>query len=206
LAKWLCACRLPYAFAAKYSPSATRISLDFRFRIAEGFHIYPAMQSPILSLFRSASLLALSLTAVSCTSGPPYRPDGNVFVERGANQKPAGTTSYAAPTDTPRDPNTNPPADPANATAATTTPPTPAVENPSTPAATPENPVTDPVAPPTTTEVKPKPNLPFGTPVIGKRGFVYSPYAPDKGMVDVSDIPSGTKVECPYTKKIFRVP
>ncbi len=48
--------------------------------------------------------------------------------------------------------------------------------------------------------------IPFGTWVPDKRGFVYSPYAPDSGGVDVSDIPAGTKVECPYTKKIFRVP
>lgn len=56
---------------------------------------------------------------------------------------------------------------------------------------------------------KPKPtgaNLPFGTPVIGEKGYVYSPYAPDKGKVDVTGIPSNTKVECPYTGKIFRVP
>ncbi len=49
-------------------------------------------------------------------------------------------------------------------------------------------------------------DLPFGTPYIGKPGFVYSPYAPDKGLVDVSGIPSGTKVECPYTSKQFRAP
>jgi hypothetical protein len=49
-------------------------------------------------------------------------------------------------------------------------------------------------------------DLPFGLPVVGKKGYVYSPYAPDKGQVDVVDIPSGTKVKCPYTNKTFRVP
>jgi hypothetical protein len=52
----------------------------------------------------------------------------------------------------------------------------------------------------------PSGNLPFGTPVIGEKGFVYSPYAPEKGKVDVKGIPSGTKVECPFTGKVFRVP
>ena len=48
--------------------------------------------------------------------------------------------------------------------------------------------------------------LPFGTQVPGKAGFVYSPYAADAGEIDVRGLPSGTKVECPYTQKIFRVP
>lgn len=49
-------------------------------------------------------------------------------------------------------------------------------------------------------------DLPFGTPIPGKKGFVYSPWNPGKGPVDVQDIPTGTKVRCPYTGKIFRVP
>ena len=52
----------------------------------------------------------------------------------------------------------------------------------------------------------PREDLPVGQPVVGKKGFVYSPYASDKGQVDVQDIPSGTKVKCPYTGKTFRVP
>lgn len=42
--------------------------------------------------------------------------------------------------------------------------------------------------------------------VAGKPGFVYSPFSPDQRLVDVRDVPSGTKVKCPYTMKIFRVP
>jgi hypothetical protein len=64
-------------------------------------------------------------------------------------------------------------------------------------------------APPSTPETKPaapREDLPYGQPVVGKKGFVYSPYAPDKGQVDVQDIPAGTKVKCPYTEKTFRVP
>jgi len=54
--------------------------------------------------------------------------------------------------------------------------------------------------------IKPEtPQLPFGVPVPGKRGFVYSPYDKEQ-MVDVTGIDSGKKVRCPYTSKIFLVP
>ena len=49
-------------------------------------------------------------------------------------------------------------------------------------------------------------DLPYGTPVVGKKGFVYSPYAEDKGYVDVDGLKRGTRVKCPYTQKHFRVP
>lgn len=48
-------------------------------------------------------------------------------------------------------------------------------------------------------------DLPYGAPVAGKTGFVYSPYG-DKKLVDAVDIPRGTKVKCPYSGKVFRVP
>jgi hypothetical protein len=48
--------------------------------------------------------------------------------------------------------------------------------------------------------------LPYGIPVVGKKGFVYSPYAEDKGMVDVEGMNRGTRLQCPYTGKHFRVP
>ncbi len=60
------------------------------------------------------------------------------------------------------------------------------------------------------TETPPEPpkkeNLPVGIVVEGKKGMVYSPYAQDQGQVDVEGFPSGTRVECPYTGKYFRVP
>ena len=52
----------------------------------------------------------------------------------------------------------------------------------------------------------PTAQLPSASKVAGKPGFVYSPFSSDERMVDVTDIPAGTKVKCPYTMKIFRVP
>jgi hypothetical protein len=163
------------------------------------------MQPFMFSLFRSTSLAVLTFGAVSCSSGPPYRPDGNVFIEQGTKPKQSGSTQKTDPAETGSTQSPSPASDPASATTPPNSTTTPSVENPASTTVPPDKPVTDP-ATPATDPVKPKANLPFGTPVIGKRGFVYSPYAPDKGMVDVSDIPSGTKVECPYTKNIFRVP
>jgi len=51
-----------------------------------------------------------------------------------------------------------------------------------------------------------KTELPYGTPVPGKPGFVTSPFAPDSGYVDVTAFPPGTQVEDPYTGKIFLTP
>ena len=48
--------------------------------------------------------------------------------------------------------------------------------------------------------------MPVGSKVIGKPGFVYSPFVSDKSLVDVVGIPSGTKVKCPYSSQIFLVP
>lgn len=51
-----------------------------------------------------------------------------------------------------------------------------------------------------------KTDLQYGTPVPGKPGFVTSPFAPDKGYVDVTGFPPGTEVKDPYTGKTFLTP
>lgn len=68
-----------------------------------------------------------------------------------------------------------------------------------------------PPEPPATPPVKPAPppkreDLPFGIVIPGKNGYVYSPFTDSKKEVDVTGIPTGTKVKCPYTGKVFRVP
>lgn len=54
--------------------------------------------------------------------------------------------------------------------------------------------------------VAPASTAPFGIPVPGKAGYVYSPFDEKKRYVDVTDIAAGTEVKCPYTQKIFKVP
>jgi hypothetical protein len=79
----------------------------------------------------------------------------------------------------------------------------PATAEKPAPANPPPHETTPPVEKPA---VAPQEDLPFGTPVVGRPGFVYSPYAEEKGPVDVVGIKRGKKVKCPYTGKVFRVP
>lgn len=54
--------------------------------------------------------------------------------------------------------------------------------------------------------VKEEPKYPYGIPVKGKENLIISPYAKDKGYIDVEGLPSGTQIECHWTKKIILVP
>ncbi len=58
-------------------------------------------------------------------------------------------------------------------------------------------------------EPKPKPapdeSLPYGVPVAGKAGVVYSPYDSTK-QIDVKGLAPGTVMKDPWSKKRFRVP
>lgn len=48
--------------------------------------------------------------------------------------------------------------------------------------------------------------FPVAKPVPGKPGYVFSPYDPNGGYVDVTGYASGSKVKDPYSQKIFLVP
>jgi len=65
-----------------------------------------------------------------------------------------------------------------------------------------------PTPPPTPTPAPPKrEGLLYGKPVPGKPGFVYSPYNPDGGLIDVRNYPPSTAVKDPYAPgKILLVP
>lgn len=67
----------------------------------------------------------------------------------------------------------------------------------------------------TSTAVTPRPSasssnvaaqFPVAKPVPGKPGYVFSPYDPNGGYVDVTGYQSGSKVKDPYSQKIFLVP
>ena len=48
--------------------------------------------------------------------------------------------------------------------------------------------------------------LPFGKPIVGRPGFVLSPYAAEKGPIDVRKFKPGEGVKDPFTGKTFIVP
>lgn len=49
-------------------------------------------------------------------------------------------------------------------------------------------------------------DIPYGTPVPGKPGFVTSPHSASAGYVDVRGFPPGMEVKDPYSGKVFLVP
>jgi hypothetical protein len=49
-------------------------------------------------------------------------------------------------------------------------------------------------------------SIPTAKPVPGKPGYVFSPFDPSGGYVDVTGYTSGQKVKDPYSGKIFLVP
>jgi hypothetical protein len=49
-------------------------------------------------------------------------------------------------------------------------------------------------------------DIPYGSRVPGRIGFVYSPFADKNQLVDVAGIAPGVEVKCPYSNKLFRVP
>ena len=68
------------------------------------------------------------------------------------------------------------------------------------------NTVSNPFSTPTPVPMAAPRDLPYGTPVPGKTGFVTSPHSPSAGYVDVRGFPPGSEVKDPYSGKIFLVP
>ena len=154
---------------------------------------------PILSLFVALAIC----TIVGCaertirrepTSIPPSR-----FGYGGTNSDASfvetdNATNTTTPTDVTLDatPGVTPNATGTDATANTNTPTNPFLSS------TPPSSIPQPA---TTTH-----DLPYGTPVAGKPGFVTSPHSPNAGYVDVRGFPPGTEVKDPYSGKTFLVP
>lgn len=95
---------------------------------------------------------------------------------------------------------------------APTTPPAPNSNVAALTKPAPSAPVVNPTPAPTQPKVEPAPaanatpELPYGSPISGRPGFVNSPYAAKHQLVDVTGLPVGMEVKCPYTGKLFRVP
>jgi hypothetical protein len=68
-----------------------------------------------------------------------------------------------------------------------------------------ENPKPSPSAAPRPAATSPD-KLPTAKVVPGKPGYVFSPYDPNGGYVDVNGFTPGSKVKDPYSGKIFLVP
>ncbi|MEO8440525.1 MAG: hypothetical protein ABI540_09935 [Spartobacteria bacterium] len=83
----------------------------------------------------------------------------------------------------------------------------PMVQPTATPRVVRNEPVTraETTPPPQTTTTQTS-ELPYGKPVPGKPGYVFSPYDKNGGYVDVTGYNPGQKVKDPYSGKIFLVP
>ncbi len=122
----------------------------------------------------------------------------------------APITPSVASTPTPSTTTTIPSA-PVKTTPAAPAPSAPALKQPapsapvvaSNPPAKPSAPV---VTAPPPAAPKPVQEIPYGEAIAGRPGFVNSPYAAKHQLVDVTGLPAGMEVKCPYTGKLFRVP
>ena len=64
----------------------------------------------------------------------------------------------------------------------------------------------EPPEPPKDPEPPVVEEAPFGIPVPGQKGMIKSPHAPTSGLIDVSGMKPGTKIRCPYSGNVIRVP
>lgn len=163
------------------------------------------------------SSLLLAVLLSQCATEPPYLPPGagtGISLDTAPGRRSRQETRYLE--------NTVPPPMPSPDVAGTDALNTPSYETPdsidSSPPAPAEPPARTETPPEVTSKPEPEPEkkdpapatttpeqMPFGLPVPGKKGFVYSPFDKTQ-MVDVRGIPPGKKVRCPYTSKIFLVP
>ena len=137
------------------------------------------MKPSSLIVVGAAFLLALT----ACEQGTGKPKNANTRPRFGYQGTGGNETAFASPSPTP-DPNATPKQDSLG-------------NQPSTP-------ITMPTPAPNPASASHE--VPYGTPVPGKPGFVTSPHSPYAGYVDVRGFPPGTEVKCPYSGKIFLVP
>jgi hypothetical protein len=92
---------------------------------------------------------------------------------------------------------------PRTITSTTTSAPSPPQQNETLPST---STASRPAATPQSSSTNSATQFPVAKAVPGKPGYVFSPYDPNGGYVDVSGYPAGSKVKDPYSQKIFLVP
>ena len=131
-----------------------------------------------------------------------------------ASEEPQTTTTTSLASNAAVAPGTTPQTTTPQYTASRPPPPPPATNERSvtdekhpgsTPPAGRENASIKPKASPTP-QTESQTQFPYGKPVPGKPGYVYSPFDQNGGYVDVTGYSPGSKVKDPYTGKIFLVP
>ena len=115
------------------------------------------------------------------------------------------TTAYEnQPVETaPPPPQPTPARSPRTITSTTTTASSPPQQNETHPST---SPTSHTGATPPSSSTNSAAQFPVAKAVPGKPGYVFSPYDPNGGYVDVNGYPSGSKVKDPYSQKIFLVP
>ena len=148
----------------------------------------------------------------------PYTRRPFLVPSTGGERQVVSTSNPAAkPTPAPVETTAPQPSKPAAPSVATTVPDaptkvaantTPAPQPPPAPA--PQTKPNPPVQQTPPAPEAPKPavtaELPMGVAIPGRPGFVNSPFAAKHQLVDVTGLPTGMEVKCPYTGKLFRVP
>lgn len=124
---------------------------------------------------------------------------------------PAGTAVASAPTPEPEPPSIAPTPAPAPRSTAESLPKVVAGSQPAPTPTTPVAPAPKESAPtvastPPSQAPKVVQDVPYGSAISGRPGFVNSPFAAKYQLVDVTGLPAGMEVKCPYTGKLFRVP
>jgi hypothetical protein len=211
---------------ARTQPTAPMLTLNQQ-------QVSPFRQSG--SLERGATLTAMSIPALPGFVRSPYTNPPRLIDVKGAAPgstmvcpytqrpfvvptdfvNPAGTAVASAPT-----PEREAPSPVASNEPATTAPaPRSTAENlpkvvagnqpaPGANAApAPKQPATEATTPPAPSAApKVVQEVPYGSAIAGRPGFVNSPFAAKYQLVDVTGLPAGMEVKCPYTGKLFRVP
>jgi hypothetical protein len=154
-----------------------------------------------------AIVFLLSIAVCGCRTAENVVTAPVHFVSKklGGEPETTDTTVYEnQPVETaPPPPQPTPAPSPRTITSTTTTTSSPPQQNEThvSTAATPHPSVT-----PRSSSTNSAAQFPVAKPVPGKPGYVFSPYDPNGGYVDVSGYPSGSKVKDPYSQKIFLVP